>query len=169
MGARLQLGICAAGLGRSARHAQHRGRQGRQSPPFRAVPTAAAAMEKYEIVRRVTSKGAFGEIFVVKHKHEGAGGNQYVLKRARLTKMSEQDSQPMCHQAGCSYLHVVRLLPWSVVSPVYQVYTVYYCTVELIVRPIVCSWGHFQKRRLGNNPQNNSYICVFNPILQYEL
>eukprot|EP01052_Picozoa_sp_SAG31_P019687 SAG31_NODE_1446_length_8318_cov_8.573914_12_plen_118_part_00 len=48
-------------------------------------------MDRYEIVRRVTSKGAFGEIFVVKHRHEGLGSNQYVLKRARLTKMSEAE------------------------------------------------------------------------------
>ena len=52
-----------------------------------AVPRLGS-MENYEIVRRVTSKGAFGEIFVVKHKKEGKG-NQYVMKRAKMTKMNE--------------------------------------------------------------------------------
>ena len=48
-------------------------------------------MEEYETVRGMPQKGGFGEIFIVRKKKDGPTGPTFVLKRARLAKMSEQE------------------------------------------------------------------------------
>ena len=48
-------------------------------------------MDDYETVRGMPQKGGFGEIFIVRKKNGGSKGPTFVLKRARLAKMSEQE------------------------------------------------------------------------------
>ena len=51
-------------------------------------------MEEYETVRKLPQKGGFGEIFIVRKKAESGGGKgspTFILKRARLAKMSDED------------------------------------------------------------------------------
>ena len=72
------------------------GRQRRGREPHSLLRTAWISlvlmpMEEYETVRGMPQKGGFGEIFIVRKKKDGPTGPTFVLKRARLAKMSEQE------------------------------------------------------------------------------